>query len=176
MTPKAKPRRRNRRTKRNAGRTSTAPRAPAYITREIPCYEILSEEGLAGIERTADRILAEVGIDFRGDDELIGLWKHAGAKVEGERVRFEPGMIRELLKTAPREFTQHARNPARTVKMGGNHVVMSPAYGSPFVMDMDKGRRYGTLEDFQNFVKLTYMTPWLHHSGGTVCEPVDVAV
>jgi len=62
------------------------------------------------------------------------------------------------------------------VQIGGNNVVFSPAYGSPFVMDLDRGRRYGTLEDFQNFIKLAYGCPWLHHSGGTVCEPTDVPV
>ena len=54
--------------------------------------------------------------------------------------------------------------------------MFAPAYGPPFVSDLDGGRRYGTLEDFRNFVKLTYASPWLHHSGGTVCEPVDVPV
>jgi trimethylamine--corrinoid protein Co-methyltransferase len=92
------------------------------------------------------------------------------------RVRFEPGHVRALLQTAPASFTQHARNPARNVHIGGDSVVFAPAYGSPFVMDLDRGRRYGTLEDFQNFVKLSYSTPWLHHSGGTVCEPTDIAV
>ena len=85
-------------------------------------------------------------------------------------------MLREILKTAPARFTQHARNPARSVEIGGESVVFSPAYGSPFVMDLDKGRRYGTLEDFQNFIKLAQASPWLHHSGGTICEPVDVPV
>ena len=42
--------------------------------------------------------------------------------------------------------------------------------------DLEGGRRYGTLADFENFVKLAYAIPWLHHSGGTVCEPVDVPV
>ncbi|SRR5258706_680438 len=46
----------------------------------------------------------------------------------------------------------------------------------PFVHDLDRGRRYGTMEDFQNFVKLAYMCPCMHHSGGTVCEPVDLPV
>jgi len=137
---------------------------------------LLSEESLLQIEHAADRILAEVGIEFRGDDESIRLWSEAGASVEGQRLRFEPGLVRQVLQTAPAEFTQHARNPAHSVQIGGNNVVMAPSYGSPFVMDLDKGRRYGTLEDFQNFVKLAYTTPWLHHSGGTVCEPVDVPV
>jgi trimethylamine--corrinoid protein Co-methyltransferase len=96
--------------------------------------------------------------------------------VDGVRVAFEPGLLRELLKTAPASFIQHARNPSRSVQIGGRSVVFSPAYGSPFVMDLDKGRRYGTLEDFQNFIKLAQSSPWLHHSGGTICEPVDVPV
>ena len=55
-------------------------------------------------------------------------------------------------------------------------MVFAPAYGSPFVMDLDKGRRYGTLEDFHNFIKLAQSSPALHHSGGTICEPIDVPV
>ena len=78
--------------------------------------------------------------------------------------------------TAPARFTQVARNPAHNVEIGGMNTVFAPAYGSPFVRDLDNGRRYGTIEDFRNFVKLTYMTPFLHHSGGTVCEPVDLPV
>jgi trimethylamine--corrinoid protein Co-methyltransferase len=92
------------------------------------------------------------------------------------RVRFEPGMLREILATAPAEFVQHARNPARSVRIGGGSVVFAPAYGSPFVMDLDRGRRYGTIEDFRNFVKLAQSSPWLHHSGGTICEPTDLPV
>ena len=166
--------------RRSGGRERRDPKAkisgPAYITRNIPTYDVMGEENLLKIEATADRILAEVGLDIRDDDECLAMFKKAGAKVDGMRVKFEPGHLREILKTAPKEFTQHARNPARSVQIGGNNVVFSPAYGSPFVMDLDKGRRYGTLEDFQNFIKLAYACPWLHHSGGTVCEPTDVPV
>jgi trimethylamine--corrinoid protein Co-methyltransferase len=147
-----------------------------YIIRNIPTYEILGEESLARIEQTSERILAEVGIEFRDDPETLELWRRAGAKVSGVLVRFEPGMLRELLKTAPPAFTQHARNPANSVEIGGKAVVFSPSYGSPFVMDLDQGRRYGTIEDFRNFIKLAQASPWLHHSGGTICEPVDVPV
>ena len=147
-----------------------------YIVRNIPTYDILGEENLVRIEQAADRILAEVGIEFRDDPQALVLWRRAGADLDGVRVRFPPGLLREVLKSAPASFTQHARNPARSVEIGGKSVVFSPAYGSPFVMDLDKGRRYGTLEDFQNFIKLAQASPWLHHSGGTICEPVDVPV
>lgn len=55
-------------------------------------------------------------------------------------------------------------------------MVFALAYGSSFVMDLDQGRRYGTIVDFENLVKLARSSPWLHHSGGTVCEPTDAAL
>lgn len=149
----------------------------AYIKRQIPLFEILNEEGLSLIERNADTILEEIGIDFRDDTEALQMWKDAGADVQGERVRFPRGLCRKLvMDTAPAMFTQHARNAERSVVIGGNNTVMVPAYGPPFVHDLDKGRRYATISDFQNFVKLAYMSKSLHHSGGTVCEPVDLPV
>ena len=165
------------RTERRAQRQHPGVMAgPAYITRNIPTYDVLGEEALLKIETTADRILAEIGIEFRDDPASLEHWKRAGADVQGVLVKFPPGMLREILKTAPRQFTQYARNPLRNVEIGGKNVVLAPAYGSPFVMDLDKGRRYGTIEDFRNFIKLAYASPWLHHSGGTICEPTDVPV
>ena len=162
--------------KRAARCASSVVRQP-YITRKIPEFNVLDEEALLLIERNADTILQEIGIDFRDDAEALVLWKEAGADVQGERIRFPRGLCRQLIKeNAPSEFTQHARNPANSVQIGGKHTVLVPAYGPPFVRDLDGGRRYATMQDFENFVKLTYMSPALHHSGGTVCEPVDLPV
>ena len=148
-----------------------------YIERKIPYFEILDEEGLATIEKNADILLEEIGIEFRDFPKAIDLFKNAGANIDGERVRFPKGFCREIIQSsAPSEYIQHARNPKNNVVIGGKNTVLVPAYGPPFVRDLDKGRRYATLEDFQNFVKLAYMSPNLHHSGGTICEPVDVPV
>lgn len=162
---------------RNRARNRPAVAGPAFIRRQIPTYSLLQPEGLRQLHAQAEQILAEIGVEFRGDDEALDLWRNAGAKVEGERVRFEPGHVEEIIrKTTPKTFTQHARDPRHSVEIGGDAVVFAPAYGSPFVYDRDNGRRYGTLEDFKNFVKMTWMSPWLHHSGGTICEPVDIPV
>ncbi len=155
---------------------AAAPAIVPYITRQIPVYELVSEEGLAIIERNADTILQEVGIDFRYPLAL-DLFRKAGADVRDERVRFPAGMCREIIQaSAPSTFEQNARNPARNVTIGGNNTVFAPVYGPPFVRDLDRGRRYAVIEDFRNFVKLAYMLPSLHHSGGTVCEPTDLPV
>ena len=161
-----------RRAKRGGG---TTPKN-RYIQRQIPPYEILSEENLALIEENAETVLQEIGIEFRDDPEALAMWKEAGADVDGERVRFPRGLCRKLCETIPSSFTQHARNPERSVEIGGNNTVFAPVYGPPFVRDIEGGRRYATIEDFRNFVKLAYMAPALHHSGGTVCEPVDIPV
>ena len=162
---------------RRAAREAAAPERLPYITRTLPPHEVLSEEGLEVIEGNADSILERVGIEFRESPDALQLLKDAGCEIEGERVRFPRGLARSLIAaSAPRSFTQHARNPANDVVIGGMNTVLAPAYGSPFVMDLDQGRRYGTIEDFRNFVKLAYRSPFLHHSGGTVCEPVDLPV
>ena len=150
--------------------------SPAYITRAIPFYDFLDEEQLVRIEDQADWLIQEIGIEFREDPAALDLWREAGADVTGTRVRLPRGMARALCRTAPSEFTQHARNPARSVQIGGLHQVFAPVYGSPFVRDLEGGRRYGSIADFERLVKLTYMLPSLHHSGFVTCEPCDVAV
>ena len=165
------------RSARREARKNTPALSAPYIQRKVPIFNILSEEGLALIEQNADLLLQEIGIEFRDDPEALKLWKEAGADLEGERVRFPKDLCRTLIQqSAPRQFTQYARNAEKNVVMGGNNMVLAPAYGPPFIRNLDEGRRYGTLEDFQNFVKLTYMSPALHHSGGTLCEPVDLPV
>src|SRR6202050_432551 len=162
---------------KRAARTARAGAAIPYITRKIPYYEGLNAEGLTLMEDNADTILEEIGIDFRDDAEALALWKAAGADVQGERVHFPRGLPRSLIQnSAPRQFVQYARNAAHNVPIGGKHTVFAPAYGSPFIRNLDEGRRYARIEDFRNFVKLAYMAPSLHHSGGTICEPVDLPV
>ncbi|PPR76414.1 MAG: hypothetical protein CFH05_00183 [Alphaproteobacteria bacterium MarineAlpha3_Bin4] len=161
---------------RRAERAKTSSVSIPYITRNIPLTELCHSEALDIIETNAETVLEEIGIEFRDDEETLTLFREAGADIDGTRVRFPRGLARKLIETAPAEFTQHGRNPKRNVQIGGDHLVFVPVYGPPFVRDLEGGRRYGTIEDFENFVKLAYMAPSIHHSGGTVCEPVDLPV
>lgn len=177
MTDQTRRRRGGKREARIAARQRPQIPTSAFIERKIPYYELMDEAGLALIEANADLVLEEIGIEFSGDPEALTLLRAAGADVQGERVRFPRGMCRAVIRaSAPAEFTQHARNPDRNVIIGGRRTVLAPGYGSPFIHNLDEGRRYAGIEDFRNFVKLTYLSPGLHHSGGTVCEPVDLPV
>ncbi|MEL6420717.1 MAG: trimethylamine methyltransferase family protein, partial [Pseudomonadota bacterium] len=161
---------------RRAERQAVSFETARFIERNIPNFEILTPEALEIIEENAEIILEEIGVNFVSNPGALARWKDAGADIDGERVRLPRGLARKLCATAPASFTQHARNPNRSVDIGGNNLVLAPVYGPPFVRDAAGGRRYATMEDFRNFVKLGYMSKWLHHSGGTVCEPTDVAV
>jgi trimethylamine---corrinoid protein Co-methyltransferase len=148
-----------------------------YLIRSLAPTQLVSDEGLSILEHNADKVLADVGVLIRDYPSALERFRGAGCDVVGDQVRFPDGLARKLVQaTAPAIYTQHARNPENNLQIGGNATVFAPNYGSPFVYDIDGGRRYATLADFQNFVKLAYMSPNLHHSGGTVCEPVDVPV
>ena len=163
---------------RQALRASHVVEAETYLTRTMKPFEIVSDEGLEIIEHNADTILEEVGVEIRDYPSALQLFADAGAVVDGDARALSARHV-------PPDRAGHARRAstsstpatrARNVQIGGDATVFAPNYGSPFVHDLDNGRRYATLADFQNFVKLTYLSPYLHHSGGTVCEPVDIPV
>ena len=161
---------------RRAERTAVSVETARFIERNIPLFEVLNDEALEIIEHNAETVLEEIGVNFVNNPGALARWRDAGADVQGERVHIPRGLARQLCRTAPSRYTQYARNPARNVEIGGNTLVFAPVYGPPFVRDAKGGRRYATMADFEKFVKLGYMSKWLHHSGGTVCEPTDIPV
>ena len=162
---------------RDGWRAMRAKAVPSFPTlvREIPVYNILPDEAVELIHEASLTILEEIGCEFR-DDDAIMRWKKAGASVDGTRVRIDRGLLMELVGKVPEEFTLHARNPERTVKVGGRNQIFVPMYGAPYVRDLDNNRRYGSLADLNNFHKLAYMSPALHSSSSIICEPMEIAV
>ncbi len=161
---------------RRAARTAVVHDVAAVIRRGIPDHAVLTDEALEIIEANAETVLEEIGVSFVDNPAALARWREAGADVRGDRVHIPRGLARRLCATAPATFVQHARTPERSVEIGGRDLVLAPVYGPPFVRDLAGGRRYATMEDFRNFVKLGQMSRWLHHSGGTVCEPTDIPV
>ena len=173
---------RGRRTRRHKrpGRISRSEAATvARVTQplnKLPVYDLVGEEALELIHQTSLRILSELGIAFY-DEEALQILREHGAEVNEESVvRFDPALVEEFIAKAPDHFTQLARNPANNVIIGGKHVCFAPVYGPPYVVDLARGRREATLADFESFVKLAYMSPYMHHSGGTIVEPTDLPV
>jgi trimethylamine--corrinoid protein Co-methyltransferase len=160
---------------RAAKRRTRVQRWLPELERRIPWVDLLDQEQVKRIHDASMDIIEEVGVEFRCDD-AIGMWRAAGADVDGVTVRIDREHLMSLVGTAPSSYTMVARDPAHTVTVGDGRTIFTPSYGAPYVLDLDGVRRPGTLQDFRNFTKLNHLSPALHMSGGVVCEPMDVPV
>jgi len=142
------------------------------LVNDLPRFEILDEAAMAELDRGWRRIVSELGIDFL-HDEALAVFRDAGQQVDDQLVKFDPDWILEQVAKAPSEFDLQARNPERTIHVGGNHMAFSAVYGCPFVRE-GLERRDATYADFQNLVRLAQAFPQLDSPGGTICEPNDV--
>jgi len=140
------PTERRRRAGRNAERLRQSAATPKYLnlTNPAPKSAILSEDGLEAIHRASVTVLEEIGIDVILPEARERM-KAAGADVAPgtDRVRFDRGLIAEMLASVPSQFKMHARNPLRDVAIGADNVVFAQIASAPFVADRDGGRRAG---------------------------------
>ena len=143
-----------------------------HLTRGLPLLEPLDAEQIRRIDDASMSILEEVGVVFR-DPIALEDWRRAGAKVEEDRVWFDRAQIRELIATIPDSITLHARDPQKTVTLGGPHAIFVPMTGAPYLRDLDDVRRAPTLDDLAMFHKLSHMLPALHSSAHHIVEPMD---
>ena len=135
--------------------------------------EILSVEDLDAIHRTSMRLLESTGVNFPAE-EALSVFKRHGVRVDGRRVYLTESQVLAALKTAPRSFTIRARNPQRSVVVGGGEPAFAPGYGAPFLVDPEAGKRLPTLEDYERLVKLAHALPNQDMSGLLLVEPADV--
>ncbi len=145
-----------------------------FVTEPV---SVVTDEQLDTIHETAMRICEEIGLDVLHDGMRERL-AAAGLSVDEERVRFDRGFVMEQVATAPRTFDLRARNPQRTVTVGGGTPLWMNVGGPPFASDVDGGRRSGTLEDHDRFIKLTQAAPPLNcvQTGAVEAQELDVAM
>ena len=169
---------RTRPARRTSASSQTALASP-YIQRKLPFFDVLTEEEMCRIDEQVDWMLENVGVAFRDDPVALDIWRKAGVTPTGpygDLIKADAQWIRSLVAKAPSQFTQHSRNPERSVVIGGTNQVFAPIYGAPFVRDLHGGRRYATFDDFEKLLKLSYMHPNLHHTGLVIAEPTDIPV
>ncbi len=136
---------------------------------------VLSDDALEAIHEASLTILEEIGMDVILPEARERM-RAAGADVTPgtDRVRFDRGLIMDMIASVPASFTMHARNPARNVAIGGNNLVFAQIASAPFVADREGGRRTGNQEDFRKLVKLAQSYDIIHTTGGYPVEPVDL--
>ena len=150
------------------------PMLPA-LKRGLPLVEPMSHEQVLRIDNASMDVLENVGMIFR-DEIALEDWRQAGAKVKGERVYLDRGLIRDLIKTIPQDITYHARNPKNNLEIGGPKSIFVPMTGAPYIRDLEDKRRGPTLDDLAMFHKLAHMSPALHSTAHHIVEPMDHVV
>jgi len=168
-------RRGRRRDREHAGRRSSVPVqrpfAQPRLTRAPT--ELVSAEQLDAIHRSSLRILTELGMRVL-DAEARTLLGAAGAKVVDEQVFLEPDMIESAIASSPGKFTLHARNPARNLIVGGDHLAFGTVASAPNVSGLDGDRRMGNRDDFRNLLRLAQSLDSIHFVPGYPVEPIDI--
>jgi trimethylamine---corrinoid protein Co-methyltransferase len=166
-----------RRERRQAAPAPSATHAFRHIRNPYAPIEVLRPDQLAQIHQASMRIVSEIGIDFF-DDEALAVWQTAGARVDhtSRHVWIDPDLLLEAVAQAPAEFGLQARNPAKSLRIGGNHINFGTVAGAPFYSDMEVGRRPGLLADFERMVRLAHVCEPMHLIEGLLVEPQDVPV
>lgn len=157
---------------RRSSRLKTKIEMLPTLTRGIPLTEPMSEERIRQIDDASASILEEVGVEFH-DAIALEQWKKVGADVQGQRVRLDRNLVKELISSIPEHITMHARDPQKTLEIGGKHSIFVPMTGAPFVCDLENKRRWPKLEDLNNFHKLAHMLPAIHSTAHHIVEPMD---
>jgi trimethylamine--corrinoid protein Co-methyltransferase len=164
---------RPRRERRTAGGINQLPWR-TYRNPYSPIQAVTADQ-LEAIHNASLRILEELGIEFL-DDEARVILKQQGAEVapDGTRVRMPRELVLQHVAKAPKEFTLHARNPARNLTFGANHINFGSVASAPNVSDLDRGRRPGNFSDYCDLLKLVQTFNVVQFTGGYPVEPADL--
>ncbi|MDR2302011.1 MAG: trimethylamine methyltransferase family protein [Deltaproteobacteria bacterium] len=146
----------------------------AIETRKI-LLSMFADSDLARIHDYSTRILGENGIRFSGE-RALNIFKRHGFKVDGERVCFTEGQVRSALETTPSHFVIHGLNPDRALDLGGGDYGVCGPIGPVNVLDLDGGRRQGTLGDVINLIKIYQASPVINMNSNNGVEANDVLV
>lgn len=135
----------------------------------------MSTDEIEAIHRASLRLLSETGIEILHDESRT-LLKAAGADIDMSnlRVRFDPAMVEEKIRTVPSSFTLQARNPARNLTVGDGSLIFAATGGPAFVHDTDRGRRAGNYADMCDYIRVVQQLNVIHQEGGCPCEPTDL--
>ena len=162
--------------RRNKQRLPSMAKSWLRIKNPYPPVLQFSEDQIEAIHCTSLTLLRDKGMRVLSK-EARGLYASAGAIVDEETrmVRFDPDMVLQLVQRSPYQFSMHGRAPERWFDVGGNNLVFATVGGPPHYSDLEGGRRAGTLDTFQDLLRLAQNYDVLHLTTPMV-EPQDVPI
>jgi trimethylamine--corrinoid protein Co-methyltransferase len=126
------------------------------IKLNVPRLRLFTKRQLVDIHNATLEVLERTGVVFK-HPEALKIFESAGAHVDSKSQRvFVPSyLVREAIKKAPSRFTWYARNPKKSIKLEDDRVHFGPVCTPVFIYDLETNqRRYATLRDFENIVRI----------------------
>jgi trimethylamine--corrinoid protein Co-methyltransferase len=140
-----------------------------------PALGELEPADVDAIHEASLHIIEHIGIQLKHDHSQDVLRAHGASVDDDGVVRIPRDVVESCLECAPASFTLHARNPDRSVQVGGDgDPVRAPGYGPSVIRSHDAGRRDATLADYADLVRLAHVEDVISCVGFNVCEPTDV--
>jgi trimethylamine---corrinoid protein Co-methyltransferase len=160
---------------RRPARTPNAIPQPLFgqVPRVYEPIKVISDDQVEAIHRAALTVLQTQGMRVL-NGRALDLFRKVGARIDGQMVYPDAGLIDGLLATVPSTFRITARNRAKDLRFGGNDMVFASVGGPAYVMDLDRGRRDGTLQDMQNFLRICQSLNVIQQESGGPLEPMDL--
>jgi trimethylamine--corrinoid protein Co-methyltransferase len=151
-------------------------RGTAYraLRNPFPPAGVFSDDRVEAIHDTALRVLEELGLKVLLP-EARRLFADAGAIVDEDSamVRIGRDVVAAAIASAPARFHLRGGAPSRDVAMDLGALAFVAGGGCPNASDAERGRRPGTLRDFEELVRLAQQFDVLHMMSPSV-EPQDV--
>lgn len=132
-----------------------------------------TEDELKRLHSATMQVLWDVGVAFH-EPEALEVFKAHGIKVDGNIAHLDEKHVQKALETAPSQFAITARNPSKSVRIGGKDLVIAPGYGAAFMVTDSGEQRRPVMEDYDNFCKLVQTSKYIDMNGCLMVEPSDV--
>ncbi len=149
-------------------------RQPDYrhLKHPFPPQSAFSEVEIARIHNSALKVLQELGIRVLLP-EARDLFAAAGASIVEDMVFIGRDIVEAAIASAPKSFQLRAPNPERAQDYEQGTMMFMAGSGCPNANDMERGRRPGSLRDYEEALKLCQSFDVIHALGPNV-EPQDV--
>jgi len=127
-----------------------------------PTLNVISEGLISRIVDEAKKIMAETGMDIRGQSLRERLLDH-GLKVDASsnRVLFPADVVERAIASTPESFTLYDRDGEPHAEVGGNHVNFVPGSSGLTILDHRTGQ--ARLSDSKDFVEYIRLADGLEH-------------
>lgn len=159
---------------RRAAVAQAAPADYSQLRHPFEPQKLFSDDQIAAIHDAALTVLEELGLKILLP-EARELLHAAGASVDEDMVRFGRDLVGEALRTAPRSWVMHARNPHHSQVYEPGALNFTAAGGCPNATDAVRGRRPGDVQSFTDALKLQQHFSAIHKMSPSA-EPQDVPV